>query len=106
MKPPSTSKAKKEEVNKYLTSSTSQPGTKFYHNKKFWWSPDLRKDIEEEWKQCKKCAHCKKSKIQSPPLFPVDLMAFDVGELWSLDLFEFNKSTFSSALIRLVSTSC
>ena len=54
----------------------------------------MKKYIETEWKKCEECARCKKSKTQSPPLFPVDLMAFDVGELWSLDLFEFNKKHF------------
>ena len=55
--------------------------TTFNHNEQFWLRPEKKADIKKEWETCEECAHCKKSKMQSPSLFPVDLMSFDVGEL-------------------------
>ena len=63
--------------------------------------PKLREDIRTEWAQCEEYACCRKSRTQSPPLFPMDLMAFNFRELWILDLFKFQKKHFLSQYIML-----
>ena len=57
--------------------------------RKFWWWPEMKAEIKEEWQQCPECTRCKKSKMTTPPLFPIETMSFNIGELWSVDLFEF-----------------
>ena len=54
----------------------------------------MRKDIEEQWKNCPQCQKCKKSKTRSPPVIPVDLMTFTVGEMLSVDLFELHRKHY------------
>ena len=61
------------------------------NQRKIWWWPSMKKDIEEQWKNCPQCMKCKMSKTRSPPVTPVDLMTFTVGEMLSMDLFELNK---------------
>ena len=62
--------------------------------RKHWWWPDLKKQIREEWEKCEDCLRCKKSKTQAPPLYPLDAIAYDIGEYWSTDLFEFRGRYF------------
>ena len=66
-----------------------------YNNcRKFWYWPSLKEDIRQQWERCEQCLECKKSKTKSPPLFPIDIMAFHIGECWSVDLFKWNKKHF------------
>ena len=62
--------------------------------RKFWWWPDLKKQIKEEWQRGPECACCKKCKTKTPPLYPVEAMAFKIGELWGVDLFKFRGNDF------------
>ena len=41
-----------------------------------------------------RCLRCKKSKTQTPPLYPIDTIAYEIGEYWSADLFEFRGRDF------------
>ena len=50
--------------------------------------------MHDEWEKCKECLKCKKSKTQAPPLYPLDLMAYQILEIWSTDLFEFRGRDF------------
>ena len=58
----------------------------------------MRDAIKKEWEKCPQCAKCKKSKTTTPPLYPIDAMSFEIGELWSVDLFEFQKKDYLLAI--------
>ena len=62
--------------------------------RKCWWWPELKQEIYEEWKKWEGCLRCKKSKTQASPLYPIDMMAYEIGEYWSTDLFEFRGRDF------------
>ena len=62
--------------------------------RKHWWWPELKKEIREEWEKCEDCLRCKKSKTQAPPLYPLDAIAYEIGEYSSTDLFEFRGRDF------------
>ena len=61
----------------------------FASQRKCWWWPNLKKDIHKEWKKCKGCL-----KTQAPPLYPIDLLAYEIRDYWSTDLFEFKGRDF------------
>ena len=54
----------------------------------------MREAIKQEWQKCPQCTKCKKSKTTTPPLYPIDAMSFEIGELWSVDLFKFQKKDY------------
>ena len=49
--------------------------------------PEMRTEVMQKSETCRQCVINSKTKRKREPIVPLEVQAFQVGEMWSLDVF-------------------